>query len=79
MPRLVKLAENEPEAILAIVSQRDSGARLVLIQPGDALAISAQSPAIGMPNRWLNPVAVAYLDGGGRAEIASSKYFDLPG
>ncbi len=70
-PRIVKLAATEPEAILAIVSQRDSGARLVLIEPrGDSLVISAQSPAIGMPNRWLNPVAVADLDGDGRAEIA---------
>lgn len=72
VPRLVKLAANKPEAILAIVSQHDSGARLVLIQPQyDGLAISAQSPAIGMPNRWLNPVAVADLDGDGRAEIAA--------
>ncbi|NDP48898.1 MAG: VCBS repeat-containing protein [Sulfuriferula multivorans] len=72
MPRLVKLAAKEPQAILAIVSQADSGARLVLIQPQDGiLAISAQSPAIGMPNRWLNPVAVADLDGDGRAEISA--------
>ena len=72
VPRLVKLAANEPQAILAIVSQIDSGAPLVLIQPQDGiLAISAQSPAIGMPNRWLNPVAVADLDGDGRAEISA--------
>ncbi len=72
VPRLVKLTANEPEAILAIVSQIDSGARLVLIQPQDgALVISAQSPAIGTPNRWLNPVAVADLDGDGRAEISA--------
>ncbi len=71
-PRLVKLAENEPVEILAIVSQRDSGARLVLIRSsGDALTISAQSPAIGTPMRWLNPVGVADLDGDGRAEIAA--------
>jgi len=72
VPRLVNLTSTEPQAILAIVSQRDSGARLVLIEPsGASLAISAQSPAIGMPNRWLNPVAVADLDGDGRAEIAA--------
>jgi len=71
-PRLVKLAENEPEEILAVVSQQDIGARLVLIRPrGDGLAISAQSSAIGMANRWLNPVGVADLDGDGRAEIAA--------
>ncbi|HEY9097617.1 MAG TPA: VCBS repeat-containing protein [Thiobacillus sp.] len=71
-PRLVRLAENEAVAILAIVSHRNSGARLVLIRPhGKGLAISAQSPAIGTPNRWLNPVGVADLDGDGHAEIAA--------
>lgn len=71
-PRRVQLSENEPDGLLAIVSQRDRGARLVLIQPhGDRLVISAQSPAIGTPNRWLNPVGVADLDGDGQAEIAA--------
>ena len=72
VPRLVKLTANGPQAILTIVSQIDSGARLVLIQPQHGiLAISAQSSAIGTPNRWLNPVAVADLDGDGRAEISA--------
>lgn len=80
MPRIVKLVANESQAILAIVSQRDSGARLVLTRPqDDVLAISAQSPAIGMPNRWLNPMTVADLDGDVRAKIASSKSFNLLG
>lgn len=71
-PRLIRLAAGGPEEILAVVSRRDSGARLVLIQMRhDALAISAQSPAIGTPMRWLNPVGVADLDGDGRAEIAA--------
>jgi hypothetical protein len=71
-PRLVRLAAGEPDEILAIVSRRGSGSRLVLIQlDGDRLAISAQSPAIGVPMRWLNPVGVADLDGDGRAEIAA--------
>ena len=71
-PRIVKLAENEPEEILAIVSRRDSGARLALIRANSSgLVISAQSSAIGTPNRWLNPVGVADLDGDGRAEIAA--------
>lgn len=71
-PRLVKLAENEPDEILAIISQRDNGTRLALIRPhGNALAISAQSKPIGTPNRWLNPVGVTDLDGDGRAEVAA--------
>ncbi len=71
-PRLVSLAPGEATSILAIVSRRDSGARLVLIRlKGDALVIGAQSPAIGTPMRWLNPVGVVDLDGDGRAEIAA--------
>jgi hypothetical protein len=71
-PRIVRLAAGESTSILTIVSRRDSGARLVLIRlKGDALAIGAQSPAIGAPRRWLNPVGVADLDGDGRAEIAA--------
>lgn len=71
-PRRVRLAENETEDMLAIVSQRDNGARLALISPHDSgLTISAQSKPIGTPNRWLNPVGVADLDGDGRAEIAA--------
>ena len=72
VPRLVKLTAKGPQAILTIVSKIDSGARLVLIEPKNGiLAISAQSPAIGTPNRWLNPVAVVDLDGDGRAEISA--------
>jgi len=71
-PRLVRMAADEPEVILAIVSQRDRGSRLVLIRlNADGLALSAQSPAIGTPNRWLNPVAAVDLDGDGQAEIAA--------
>jgi len=71
-PRLVRLATSEQKEILAIVSQRGSGSRLVLIRlRGGHLETSAESPAIGTPQRWLNPVGVADLDGDGRAEIAA--------
>lgn len=71
-PRIVKLAENKPEEILAIVSRRDSGSRLLMLQLNSGrLEISAQSWAIGTPMRWLNPVGVADLDGDGHAEIAA--------
>ena len=71
-PRIVRLAANEPEEILTIVSARDSGSRLMMfrLSNGD-LVMSAQSTAIGTPNRWLNPVGVADLDGDGHAEIAA--------
>lgn len=71
-PRLVKLANDEPVELLTIVSQRQTGARLMLIRlNGDHLAPSAASSAIGAPMRWLNPIGVVDLDGDGRAEVAS--------
>lgn len=71
-PRIVRLAAGEPEEILAIVSRRDSGSRLMMFRLGGGrLELSAQSLAIGTPMRWLNPVGVADLDGDGRAEIAA--------
>ena len=71
-PRLVRLGASGPVAILAIVSGRDSGSRLALIElRGDRLEIGAQSAAIGTPKRWLNPVGIADLDGDGDAQIAA--------
>ena len=71
-PRIVMLAAGGPPEVLAIVSRRDNGSRLVLIRvSGERLEIGAQSPATGTPMRWLNPVGVADLDGDGRAEIAA--------
>lgn len=70
-PRLVRLEAQEPAEILAIVSRRQDGARLVMIRlNGDRLEVSAESTAIGIPMRWLNPVGVVDLDGDGRSEIA---------
>jgi len=70
-PRLVRLEAQDPAEILAIVSRRQDGARLVMMRlNGDRLEVSAESPAIGIPMRWLNPVDVVDLDGDGRSEIA---------
>ncbi len=72
LPRRVRLAAEDSEELLTIVSSRISGARLVLIRLGDnGLAISAESAPIGTPMRWLNPVGVADLDADGYAEIAA--------
>lgn len=71
-PRLVRLGPGAVQHLLAIVSHRDQGAALALLAIEDGrLNIVALSAAIGTPNRWLNPVAVADLDGDGETEIAA--------
>ena len=71
-PRRLREAPDEPEQLLTIVSNRNTGSRLVLIGlRAGQLEISAQSPATGTPMRWLNPVALADLDGDGRADIGA--------
>ncbi|MDH4093887.1 MAG: VCBS repeat-containing protein [Betaproteobacteria bacterium] len=71
-PRIVQLSAPEPQELLVIVSNRGAGARLMLLGLRDGrLEPGAQSAAIGVPMRWLNPVGVADLDGDGRAEIAA--------
>lgn len=71
-PRLVDLDDQAPPALLVIVSSRDGGSRLALVGlDGRRLEIVSQSVPIGRPNRWLNPVGVADLDGNGEAEIAA--------
>jgi hypothetical protein len=71
-PRIVRAAAGAEAQLLTIVSGRDGGARLMLLrQDGDRLIPAAQSAPIGISMRWLNPVAVADLDGDGRVEIAA--------
>jgi hypothetical protein len=71
-PRLVRLESGAAPVLLSIVSSRGGGGRLVLLKLADgALSVLAQSPPIGTPNRWLNPVGVADLDGDGYAEVAA--------
>ncbi|MGL1832640.1 hypothetical protein ACKVEX_03425 [Rhodocyclaceae bacterium SMB388] len=72
VPRLVGFTTDGPTELLVIVSARGTGARLALIGLDDgALRIVAQSAPIGTPNRWLNPVGVADLNGDGVAEVAA--------
>lgn len=71
-PRLVRLTPNQPPALLVIVSTREAGAGLALLGlTGGRLDVLARSAPISTPNRWLNPVGAADLDGDGEQEIAA--------
>jgi hypothetical protein len=71
-PRRVQLTADAPTELLVIVSTRRAGARLALVGLHEGrLALVANAAPIGTPNRWLNPVGVADLDGDGEAEIAA--------
>ncbi len=70
-PRLADIDGDGEDEILVVRSYLDRGAVLAVIKAGaDGLKIAAETPALGRPNRWLNPVGAADFDGDGRVEIA---------
>ncbi len=70
-PRLADIDGDGADEILVVRSYLDRGAALAVIKARtDGLAIVAETPALGRPNRWLNPVGVADFDGDGRNEVA---------
>lgn len=70
-PRLADLDGDGVPEVLAVRSQAGRGASLaVAARRGEAWTIVAETPAAGEPDAWLNPAAVADLDGDGRPEIA---------
>lgn len=59
-----------PEA-LAVRAYLDAGAALAAYDlTGEKIRPLAETPAIGIPNRWLNPIGAADFDGDGRIEVA---------
>ena len=71
-PRIVTLSSGGPPVLLVIISDVARGSQLALVEiVGGALTIGARSEPVGRPQRWLNPVGVADLDGDGVAEIAA--------
>lgn len=56
---------------VAIRSYLDRGAALAVYRMrGERVVPLAETPALGIPNRWLNPIGVADFDGDGRREVA---------
>jgi hypothetical protein len=63
--------DGTPEAVV-IKAYLDKGAALALYRIGrDTIEPLAESPAIGIPNRWLNPVGAADFLGDGSTTVAA--------
>jgi hypothetical protein len=70
-PRIADLDGDGREEVLVVKSYLKRGSALAVIgmRNGKA-AILAETPAIGTPNRWLNPAGIADFDGNGSTDIA---------
>lgn len=70
-PRLADIDGDGEDEILVVRSYLDRGAALAVIKlRAGGLAVVAETPALGQPNRWLNPVGAGDFDGDGRIEVA---------
>jgi hypothetical protein len=69
--RIADLDGDGSDEIVVVETDLARGAALAVYGlKGDALQRLAATPAIGRSHRWLNPAAIADLDGDGGAEIA---------
>lgn len=70
-PRLVDIDNDGQDEVLVVRAYLNAGAAPVLYRVKDnQLEFIWEPEAIGTPNRWLNPVGVADLDGDGQQELA---------
>ncbi len=70
-PRFADMDDDGAPEILAVRAYQQAGGALVLIAPGDPSTppkIVAEGPAIGTPNRWMNPAGSGDIDGDRRME-----------
>lgn len=71
VPRLTDIDGDGRDEILLVRSHVDAGAAVMLLGlRGDRIVRLAESQAIGLSHRWLNPIGAADFDGDGRIEIA---------
>ncbi len=74
--RLVDLDSDGRDEIVVVRSYLNAGAAVALFGvSGDSIVRVDEAPAIGRPNRWLNPAGVADFDGDNLIEIA---YVETP-
>lgn len=70
-PRLYDLDGDDRDELIVVESDVDAGASLAVYGiVADRLVRVAQTPFLGQPNRWLNPLGVGDFDGDGRPDIA---------
>jgi hypothetical protein len=68
-PRIAAIAGRD--TLFVVRSTRSAGAALAAYRLDAAgLQEIATTPAIGSPNRWLNPIGIADFDGDGQPEVA---------
>jgi hypothetical protein len=75
-PRLADLDGDGRDEIVVVRSYAAAGAALAVLGVVEgALRLLTETPPIGRPNRWLNPVGAGDFDGDGRTELA---YVETP-
>ncbi|MDP6405888.1 MAG: VCBS repeat-containing protein [Alphaproteobacteria bacterium] len=71
-PRLLDVDGNGQSDLVVVRSYLQRGAALAAFSVGTGgLRLLGQSPPIGRPNRWLNPIGAGDFDGDGRIELAA--------
>lgn len=70
-PRLVELDADGTPSVVAVRSSLDRGASLVVarLEGEGLLRIAAETPPLGRPHAWLNPIGFGDVDGDGRLDI----------
>jgi len=74
--RIADLDKDGQEELIVVRSYLDSGAAVAIygVRNGKLVAI-AETPSIGLSNRWLNPAVIADVDNDGELELA---YVETP-